>query len=291
MNFKSLKEKCYYFRDLCDHRLMPNSYVLVMVDGRSFSNKIKSKFGKPFDTDFINMMNETARYVCNNIGGVKFAYTQSDEISFVITDFDTPDTDSTFGFRLCKLQSIIASLVTCKFNQLMYMYELGKERDTVFSDDKDIAVFLGELPMYQFDCKCWNVPNENEVYSWFLFRQLDCIRNSKQQASQTYLPHCMLVGKKCDEQIALLKAEKGIDWDNYNDGEKYGRFVAKKLFVAEMTDYKGIPMKVERMKFSVEQGFPIHDEEGKRAVLGMMSLPKPVTADKRQETDENDNKN
>ena len=66
------------------------------------------------------MMNETAQYVCKNVQGCKFAYVQSDEISFVLTDFDTPTTDAFFGNRLCKCNQFIASWRTCKrFNQLM----------------------------------------------------------------------------------------------------------------------------------------------------------------------------
>lgn len=39
-------------------------------------------------------MNETALYLCNNVQGCKFAYVQSDEISLILTDFETPETDS-----------------------------------------------------------------------------------------------------------------------------------------------------------------------------------------------------
>ena len=99
MKFDTLKQKCEFYRSLTDYKLMPNSYVLAMVDGHCFSKLIKNKFDKPFDDMFIKMMNETAKYLCENIQGAKFAYTQSDEISILITDFDTPMTDSFFGFR------------------------------------------------------------------------------------------------------------------------------------------------------------------------------------------------
>ena len=98
MVFKTLKEKCEYYRSLTDYKLIPNSYVIAMVDGHCFSKLIKNKFKKPFDEEFINAMNETAVYLCENIQGAKLAYTQSDEISVLITDFDTPMTDSFFFF-------------------------------------------------------------------------------------------------------------------------------------------------------------------------------------------------
>ena len=49
MIFKNLKEKCNYYRDLTDYKLMPNCYVMAMIDGKNFSKLIKNKFEKPFD--------------------------------------------------------------------------------------------------------------------------------------------------------------------------------------------------------------------------------------------------
>ena len=99
MQFKSLKEKCEYYRDLADHKLMPGTYILAMLDGRSFSKMIKKKFQLPFDDVFIGMMNKTAEILCSKVQGARFAYVQSDEISLVLTDFG--GYDSGFGYRCC----------------------------------------------------------------------------------------------------------------------------------------------------------------------------------------------
>ena len=222
MQFKNLEDKCLYYRGLTDYKLLPGSYVIVMLDGRSFSKLIKNKFEKPFDDNFIGMMNETAKYVCENVQGCKLAYVQSDEISLVLTDFDTPTTDAFFGYRLCKMQSIIASFATAKFNQLMLSHNLEKHSyDTLLEDGadtlysvKDAIRTVDNATLYQFDCKCWNVPNINDVFAWFLYRQIDCVRNSKQQAAQTYLSHSDLLGLDTDAQIQLLNNEKGIEWNN-----------------------------------------------------------------------------
>lgn len=118
MKFNNLEDRMLYFRSMTDYKLYPNSYVLVMLDGRSFSKLIKNNYEKPFDKTFVSMMNEVSAYLLKNVGNCKFAYTQSDEITLVLTDFDTETTDSFFGYRLCKLLSIIPSLATAKFNQL-----------------------------------------------------------------------------------------------------------------------------------------------------------------------------
>lgn len=221
MYFKTLKDKCEYYRSLTDYKLMPNSYVLAMVDGHCFSKMIKNRFDKPFDDMFINMMNETAKYLCENIQGAKFAYTQSDEISILITDFDTPTTDSFFSFRLCKMQSLIAAMATAKFNQMYAKLAYDYRGYGLKKFD------MKEYPTFTFDCKVWTVPNANDAYAWFLYRQTDCIKNSKAQTAQTYLSHKSLVGLTSDEMIIKLKDEKDIDWNKFENGKKYGRVIKK----------------------------------------------------------------
>lgn len=221
MYFKTLKDKCEFYRSLTDYKLMPNSYVLAMVDGHCFSKMIKNKFDRPFDDMFIKMMNETAKYLCENIQGAKFAYTQSDEISILITDFDTPMTDSFFGFRLCKMQSLIAAMATAKFNQIYVKLVNDYKGFNLKKFD------MKEYPTYTFDCKVWTVPNANDAYAWFLYRQTDCIKNSKAQTAQAYLSHKSLVGLTSDEMIAKLKNEKDIDWNKFENDKKYGRVIKK----------------------------------------------------------------
>lgn len=246
MQFKSLKEKCEHYRSIVDYKLLPNSYVIAMVDGHCFSKLIKNKFKKPFDIEFINAMNETAVYLCENIQGAKLAYTQSDEISVLITDFDTPMTDSFFGYRLCKMQSLIASMATAKFNQIMAENHPG---------------------LYEFDCKCWTVPNANDAYAWFLYRQIDCIKNSKQQAAQTYLSHKSLQSLTTDMQIELLKEELGIDWHKYSNGEKFGRFVYRIKNNIEKDLPNGQHIKFERNMWTAVQANDIKEDNSIREMI------------------------
>ena len=198
MYFKNLEDKCLYYRRLTDYRLLPNSNIMVCLDGKNFSKLIKNSFKKPFDEDFIHMMNRTAQFLCQNVQGVKIAYVQSDEINLLISDYDTPETDTLFGGRLCKIQSILASMATSEFNRMFMLYNLSNK----FVDSNDVDVTFAELydeinvmKLAQFDCRAWIVPNENDAFAYFLFRQIDCIRNSKQQTAQTWCTHKELIGK------------------------------------------------------------------------------------------------
>lgn len=215
MKFETLAEKCNYYRDLSDDRLMPGCYVMAMLDGRSFSKMIKKRFQLPFDDQFIELMNKTAKALAEKVQGVKIAYVQSDEISLVMTDFDQPGMDSFFGYRKCKLLSILSSIATGVFNQ---------ERLLMMTEREEMEKY----EPVQFDCKVWNVPTWNDVFAWFLYRQIDCVRNSKQQVAQCYFSHKELSGLHTDEQVQKLKDEGKVDWwHDYDDGKKFGRFLRK----------------------------------------------------------------
>ena len=279
MQFKNLEDKCLYYRSLTDYKLMPNSYVMVCIDGRSFSHLIKNKFQKPFDDSFIEMMNETAKYVCENVQGCKFAYTQSDEVTFVLTDFDTPTTDAFFNYRLCKMQSIIASLATAKFNQLMLSYHLERysykhlledNDDTLYSLN-DAIQFIDNAQLYQFDCRCWTVPTLNDAFAYLLWRQIDCVRNSKQQTAQTFLTHKELMNKNTDAQIQLLLETKNIDWNTFPDSYKYGRFIYKKNVLMSNIETNEV---YHRYKWLIHTAFPLMDEYGREKFFELDVIPK-----------------
>lgn len=268
MKFDSLEEKCRYFQSLGDFRLRENSFILAHIDGRSFSRLVKNRFKRPFDGDFIEMMNETAKFLAQNVACVKFAYVQSDEITLVMCDYNEENKDSEFFFggRLCKLQSIIASLATSKFNRLMVMYGIKNAEKC-----SDCASVIESIPIAQFDCKCWNVLNGNDAYAWVLYRQIDCIRNSKQQAAQNYFSHKELLGKDTDEQIRMLKEEKGIDWHtDYNDGEKFGRFVFKREFKMSRVNSDGTTDDFARNKWVAENAFDLTAEGNKDKLFEMI---------------------
>ena len=80
----TLKERMKSLQAERDYRLDKDSYILCHIDGRAFSKMIKRKFKLPFDDDFMQMMDDTAAYVCENVQGAKLAYVQSDEINIVI---------------------------------------------------------------------------------------------------------------------------------------------------------------------------------------------------------------
>lgn len=233
----TLEEKFNEYREKVNYKLNKDLPLICMIDGRGFSKRIKKKFKRPFDDFFINLMNKTAQLTAKEIQCCKFAYVQSDEISFYI-DSRNEINSPFFEYRLCKLNSLISSTATGFFNTEIIKATLPLSEYASSGDNiQMINSFFSKYKPYQFDCKSFNVDNDNDVYAWFLYRQLDCIKNSKQQAAQTYISHNDLLNLNTDEQIELLKTRYNIDWNNYEDGKKFGRFVWKEEEMHHSEEY------------------------------------------------------
>lgn len=261
MKKEKIEDRMLYYRGLTDYKLLSNEYVIIMLDGRSFSHFCK-QFKKPFDEHFISVMNEVTKYLCEEVEGCRFGYTQSDEISLLLTDFG--NSESWFGYRLSKLLSITASLASAKFNQLM----IARLSDAC-SSIEEFKEKIVNLKLASFDSKAWNVPTQNDVFTWFLFRQTDCVKNSKQMLSQSFFKQKDLDGLTTDKQVELLIKEKNIDWNTFSDGVKYGRFVYKQE--VEITNGKNT---FKRNKWFVHNAFPLFGEGNKEKFFSLNVLPK-----------------
>lgn len=79
-----------------------------MRAGHSFTKR----FERPFDNVFMESMQETAKYLCENIQNCKLSYQQSDEITLLLIDYNKLklNTDCFFDYRINKLCSIVASM-------------------------------------------------------------------------------------------------------------------------------------------------------------------------------------
>ena len=151
-----------------------------------------------------------------------------------------------------------------------YDNKLSDGEDTIYNVKQAID-YITDSKLIQFDCKCWNVPSYNDVFAWFLYRQIDCIRNSKQQTAQAYLSHKLLMGKETDEQIKLLLKEKGIDWNCLDNNKKYGRFVWKQKVLMCNIETGDV---YHRNKWMVNPGFQLMEKDGKDKFNDLDIIPK-----------------
>lgn len=191
-------------------RRMP---VIIRLDGKAFHTFTKG-FKRPYDEILHKTMNETMRYLCENIQGCKLGYTQSDEITLLLTDYDTLDTDAWFDNNVQKICSVSASMATMVFNDVFseqYHNKMFEEEDPTINPYFD--TLFAKLNKAMFDSRCFNIPKE-EVTNCFIWRQQDATRNAIQMLGQCNFSHKELQGKSCNDIQDMLMTQKGI---NFND--------------------------------------------------------------------------
>ena len=109
MKYNSLGDRMKGYENISRIYLTKRSPVIIRIDGKAFHSFTKG-FLRPFDNILMETMAETAKFLAQNISGCKLAYTQSDEISLLLTDYETNETQPWFENNLQKLVSVSASM-------------------------------------------------------------------------------------------------------------------------------------------------------------------------------------
>lgn len=240
---ETLAEKMKRFESASNMSLVPKTPVIIRVDGKAFHTFTKG-LDKPFDVNLSEIMLNTALNLAKNIQNVKFVYSQSDEISLLLTDWDNPNTDTWYGYRVQKIVSVSSSMATLFFNQQLYYtkcdfeiklsnYNINGKND----DDYDDVVCKLASKMWKwklkyeegamFDGRAFNLPKE-EVSNYFLWRYRDAKRNSIQALAQNLFSQKKLQNKSSLEQIEMIKKEKDIDYNSLTSLQKVGFAIYKK---------------------------------------------------------------
>lgn len=179
-------------------RRMP---VIIRLDGCHFSQYTK-KFDKPWDLRIRDAFIYATKFLFNEIQGLKLSYQQSDELTLLLTNYDTLQTNSWFDNNLQKIVSVSSSILTAYFNDFIFA---NKFNDRIAT----------------FDSRAFIVPKE-EVCNSFLFRQQDMTRNSISCLGQKHFSHKELHKKNTSEVQEMLFKEKGINWNDLAIWEKRG---------------------------------------------------------------------
>ena len=159
-------------------------------------------------------MQETTKSLCENIQGCKIGYVESDEISLLLTDYDTLNTDAWFDYSVQKICSVSASMAALFFNKYWQknVAELG-----------DVYKSKSELNTY-FDARAFNIPKE-EITNYFIWRQNDATRNSIQGLAQANFSQKQIHSLNNSQLQDKLHEEKGINWNDCKTVEKRGSCV------------------------------------------------------------------
>lgn len=219
-----------YYENRTRLYLPRRTYTIIRIDGKAFHTYTK-KLNKPFDSDFIDDMNETAIKLCEEIQGAKMAYVQSDEISILLSDFDTIYTDAWFDGNVQKITSISASIATAKFNNLRLIRELlnypDEEKYNTWEFDTTI-----EQNLAYFDSRVFTIPSLVEVENYFIWRQKDAVKNSISCLAQSLYSHKELLGKNSNEKQEMC-FQKGQNWNNLPISQKRGSIILKQYYIPD----------------------------------------------------------
>lgn len=233
----ALGDRMKGYEDISRIYLTKRTPVIIRVDGRAFHTFTRG-FVRPFDSFLMDVMKDTATYLCKNISGCKLAYVQSDEISLLLTDYDTIGTQPWFDNNLQKLVSIAASMATLEFNRRFerMIHELSDaytwhpvSMETLWGkrDDKHWAAYRKALSSgATFDARAFVIPKE-EVCNYFIWRQQDATRNSIQMLGRANFSDKELHKKNCANIQDMLVLEKGINWNDLPVACKRGTCVVK----------------------------------------------------------------
>lgn len=257
-----------YYEQIPKTKLMRRCPVIIRIDGKAFHSFTK-RFKRPFDDVLIESMQQTMKYLCENIQGCVLGYHQSDEISLVLIDYQKLTSDAWFDYEVQKLCSIAASMTTMIFNKIFEKNcieysrvvpntELGREVMDAYSK----AVEKGAM----FDARCFNIPKE-EVTNYIYWRQLDATRNSIQMVGQANFSHKELHGKSCNQIQDMLMTQKDVNWNDFPVYQKRGSCCIKEYYsVVDLSTYTGSIEAVTRTRWVIDKEIPIFKVEDRNYI-------------------------
>ena len=239
-------------------RRMP---VIIRLDGKAFHTFTRG-LKKPYDEIFHNTMNATMKYLCENIQGCKLGYTQSDEITLLLTDYDTLTTDAWFDNNVQKICSVSASMATMAFNKFLrekLMQYIGSGNMTE-DEGEYVCKVIDKFDSAMFDSRCFNIPVE-EVTNCFIWRQQDATRNAIQMLGQCNFSHKELHGKSCNDIQDMLMTQRGINFNDMPTEFKRGVCCIKNRSVCEPYGNRMLVNGVGEGNWALDKEIPIFTQD------------------------------
>ena len=214
MQKDSLGDRMKAYEIVPQSRLIKRMPTIIRIDGKAFHTFTK-RFKDSFSLEMHDLMVHTSAYLVNNIQNCVLAYTQSDEISLLLTDWNTFETQQWFDGKIQKITSVAASLATGSFNA--YYHNMLQNPDCGIE-------FLYETAF--FDARVFNLPKE-EVVNYFIWRQQDASRNSVQMLGRMYFSDKELHKKSNNDIQNMLLLQKDINWNDLDTWKKRGACATK----------------------------------------------------------------
>lgn len=274
---KRMKE---YYEGIPKTKLMRRCPVAIRLDGKAFHTFTRG-FNKPFDEVLIKSMQETMKYLCENIQGCVLGYTQSDEITLILVDYKKLNSAAWFDYEVMKMCSIAASMATMVFNkafeknvEAFFCNEVVDNAANIVNETKYKlhktyikAVDKGAM----FDARVFNIPKE-EVTNLIYWRQLDATRNSIQMVGQANFSHKELQNKSCNMIQDMLMTQKGINWNDFPVYQKRGSCCIRNHNVCEPYGNRMLTNDVPDGHWFIDKNIPQFKDEGREYIEKLINF-------------------
>lgn len=228
MDKTSLGDRMKTYEAVPKNFLMRRTPCIIRLDGKAF-HTFTHGFDKPFDDCLMEAMQETMLYLCKNIQGCVLGYTQSDEITLVLCDYQKLETAAWFDYNVQKMVSVSASMATFAFTKYLsdLSFNMFMKSDPNRSDKwKFIQDKLNRGAF--FDSRCFSLPI-SEVTNCLIWRQQDATRNSIQALAQSLYSHKQIEGLSCNVLQNKMLTEKDVNWNDLDTTKKRGSCAIKVL--------------------------------------------------------------
>lgn len=266
-----------FYEQIPKTKLMRRCPVAIRIDGKAFHTFTRG-FHKPFDEVLIKSMQETMKYLCENIQGCVLGYTQSDEITLILVDYKKLTSSAWFDYEVQKICSIAASMATMAFNKAfeknVKSFDLLLAYNDYGDDTEENRKLLGIYNKAvnkgaMFDARCFNIPKE-EVTNLVYWRQLDASRNSIQMVGQACFSHKELQNRSCNEIQDMLMTRKGINWNGLPTYQKRGSCCVRNKIVIETNSVMATAQLRDSSKseneWIIDTGIPIFKGEDRKYI-------------------------
>lgn len=214
----ALGDRMKKYEAVTRYTLPRRTYTIIRVDGRAFHSWTRG-LQKPYDGLFMDLMDDAAKALCEQIPGAQFAFVQSDEISVLAVDFLNINTEPWFEGNIQKWASVGASIATMRFN--LSLMEIKND-----DPPDNLAIIKKKTPNAVFDARVYTIPDLIEVENYFVWRQQDAERNSIMMLARAYASHKQLAGKKRAEQHEIIH-KAGDNWAKHPVRFKHGGVVRR----------------------------------------------------------------
>jgi tRNA(His) 5'-end guanylyltransferase len=229
------------YEDVFRISIPQRTYAILRIDGKAFHTFTRG-LEKPYCQDLANSLDTAAMALCKEMMGAQFAYGQSDEYSFLMTDFENDKSEMWFNGNIQKIASVSASIFTAHFNEMWDGPKWGSK-------------------LAMFDARLFVIPSRTEVENYFIWRQLDASRNSLNMLASCHFSHKQLHGKNSADKHEMLHSV-GVNWNNCDADIKRGRVISRQpnkrivTFTHKKTK-EVITQEVEENAWVVDKNIPV----------------------------------